>query len=346
MVGTMNSTRRFFLTAATSAILLPYLPKRASAIEPLTALQAGAAVVGIIAGIAGLGSDEEFKKKLAEISAKLDQIVRLQQSILSEIQALKLYITEAVVIGRRDTIANALNAQKDRFDILVASPVNRETRPLYDLLISNVEQSAFEISRFDFSAYIPFSTGVAIDLVINRILQVDSARQLVLKTKVHDVYNAWLDAGNPLSVTHLIAQIEDEIRTATAQLNAKGRVVGLRSYDKAAGRNRVCTWTTTLTVNGDFNTGFSGAISEVMGNCELLPDDRCGPRHPCFIGPDFEKSADMKATNIPAPIPENSGYALVDEFNHARNQIIDQMHRVANLYDVKSQIEKLRDTFA
>lgn len=339
----MHIGRRQLLSGIAASAFVPYLPRAARAFEPLTALQAGAAVVGIISGIAGIQSDSEFKARLAEINAKLDQIVRLQVAILEELQSLKLFITEALVRDRKDATANALNAQKDRFDILVVSRVTPETIPLYNILSSNVEQSAFEISRFDFSAYISFSTGVAIDLAIYRQLSVDKERLAALRSKVYKVYDNWLDAQNSQSVTNLIGVVENEINAARGRLDAKARTMNLRTYDKSDGPKRYCTWTSVLTVQGDFASGYAASVTEVKGACESL-GDICTRTRPCFTNFDIQP-LNMTAASIPTPIPENSGYQLVDEFNRERNQVINQMLRLQNLVEVRAQIEALRDTF-
>ncbi|OHV84143.1 hypothetical protein [Rhizobium sp. LCM 4573] len=339
-------TRRNLVIGLLASSAITVIPGRSRAIEPLTILQAGAAVVGIITGILGANSDNEIRKTIAEINEKLDAVVRLQAAILNEIQALKLYITEALFNERKQKTIDELNAQKDRFDILIASPVNNETRPFYQRLVGDVEQTAFELSRYDFSAFVSFGTAVAIDIALYRVLNVDRLRVLNLRKKIKDTYERWLDANNNQSVTSMIRHVELEISGRQQALNSRPRRYEVGRRNVAQGRGG-CTEVTWLTVNGDFKSGFSTSISVDFTDCWTDDGPDCG-RHPerCFIANSSTPLAPSATVEVPQKHVDATGYPVLDDFNRERNLIIDEMLRLNSLFEIRAQLEELRSKFS
>lgn len=62
-----GTSRRQMLRAAATVAVTAAVPFRARAVDPMTVLQAGAAVVSIISGIAGMASDASLRQGIGQI---------------------------------------------------------------------------------------------------------------------------------------------------------------------------------------------------------------------------------------------------------------------------------------
>ena len=351
--------RRRFLSGlmATSAIttFVPF----ARAIDPISVIQAGAAIVGIVSEISGMLNAGSRDRVLGEINDKLDVVIRNQVQLIEEIRSLRLYIDEALYAAFRQKTIVELNAHKDRFDILLAEPPTNRTRDDYLALLRDVEQTAFELGQYDIGAVLAFGSGVGMALSLHQILNLGLPRFRLLRAKFKGVYDRWLDPENPKSITRLVAATQSDVEGRRRALDAMPRTYVLGDQWRSTGGRTSCRFITRLEVLGDFSSGYSGRVSEEKAQCytdEPRPCPRCIFKEieetDSLLGAKMNalgiRGSSLKFSTIEQPVPvfQPSGYGKVDEFNRERIGIVEQMNRLARQQILKEQMEKIRDYLA
>ncbi len=356
----ISFSRRGLLAGVLSTSALHLLPRYAKA-EPATVLAAGAAVVGIVSGVASFFSDARKERVLSQINGKLDAVIRSQSLILAEIADLRLFIEEALSRSFRENAIVRMNAHQDRFEVLSSDKVTSANRGEYIDLQADVSQSAFELGQYDTPAYIAYGAGVAMTLAIHLAVGGTRERHQALKKVFVRAYDRWLDPNNAQSIVAIIASTRSEIERRVAALNGRPRTF------TASERRGLCTYTTVTTVNGDFTSGFSVTQSQ-SHECEL-PDicDRRPTLCPRALGEEFLGTEEevsqnlaglmtsLQATATPLAVPSvetvvpefiPSGHGVVDEMNRERIAIFQLMNVLSRQEVIKGQMEECRTALA
>lgn len=364
--------RRRVLVQMLAALGVGVLPQsRALAIDPITALQAAAAVVGIVAGISGMVSDADLKNRMDEIQQKLDQVIANQGLILDEIKALKVYVDEALEVSWRNAYSRQLVGQRDRLDILLADYVSHRRRlssnlrDEFTVLGGEATQTTVAIGQMDFWAFPSFATGVVTVLLCDLILGHKPARRAETRAVFLKYVETWLNSEGHKSITAQIAQAESEVALRRRRLEERGRtyVVKDETVRESEGGFDWCEvrTTQTLTVRGDFAAGYSGTVREEVkrGRCHHAPI--CFRRGLCLVSASSEEAQieslvlrpDWVTANFNEPIEvpavpgfSPSGYAIVDQFNRERIAIYEAMAALAKQKLLAREIENMRRVMA
>ena len=217
----LHPSRRRFLIATGATIFT--LPRGLRAQEPLTYLQVAAAVVGIVAGIAGLASDSALRSGIDKLSAKLDVVIAYQIEILKEIEALRLYFDLANFIAWRDAYSRSLTAFRQQLNEYLAEykeskgSLNTRLRNDFEDLSREADHVTLATGQMDPWAFAAFGTGVAIVLISERILKGSPGRIRVVKNNYLVHINNWLGAS-PKSLPKLIGETTSLIAQRSAAL--------------------------------------------------------------------------------------------------------------------------------
>jgi len=357
-----RTSRRFFLSSGCVGAVALAFPRLGQAIEPITCLQAAAAVVGIVSGIAGMGSDASLKKSINEILGKLDVVIANQLAIIEDLRSLRIYIDEALLRSWRDAYSRAITSHKEILDVCFADLVANKwvltprLRSDFQDLSLDCSQATLSIGQMEIWAYPSFATGVAVVLLCERALGAKSERVKELKAKFLKPVETWLDPALPKSLPASIAALNGEIAARLAALNGRARSYVLRDQrvNEVTDGDTYCTSRVidTLTVNGSFESGFSGAISTSVSEkrCRVVRDP-C-PRH-CIVTADagvadVEHRASRRmslqgaALTVVVPGFTPSGIAIVDEFNTERVAIYKLMASSARQVALQDEMVKMR----
>lgn len=351
-------SRRRMLLATSSMVVAAAIPSRLLATDPITVLQAAAAVVSVIKGAIDLSSSPHRDPILEQIDAKLDIVIRNQERILAEILALRFYLDEAIARGFRDNTIAQLSSEKDRYDILTADRTAGADQ--YASLLEQVEQSTLTVGQYDIGAFVSFAAGAGLVLVLYARLNKPKLRTDKAKEKFIAILEHWLDPANEKSVVTLIAKTQAEVNSRRAGLDARPR-----SYNLGMVNRGNCEVYDTLRVDGNFNDGYSGSRIAVEQCHPPEPPTEPRPGHCgriCPITPEVDAmrtalAAKLAKMPIPSgmsaalsslpqqPVPEfrSSGYAQVDDFNRERIAIFELYNVIAKQDLVREQMVAARD---
>ena len=360
-----TATRRAILALGAGMMLLAPL-RRANAIEPMTYLQAAAAVVGIVTGIMGAKNDTQVRGLLNSISNKLDTVLANQVVILQEIAALRLFFTDALLASWREAYGRSINAQHDRLKVYIADYLAEKHLPKdleddFRTLSSDCLQSTTEIGQLDVGAFPFFGTGVATVLTCERVLKANAARIAELKATFRKYLDHWLDPANPRSIVGCMAKLEREAAAIKADLEQRGRTHLLSESQRHNSdgdvwcTERVRVW---LTVSGDLQSGFGGSVRTEIDNKKCKP---VRPDRPCRACIELVGSEGIDAlmarrspkgfwttglTDSDIPVVPGftpSGYEIVDQFNRGRVAYFELLAALVRQQIVKQQMEALRN---
>ena len=358
-------SRRKFIVAVGALAGSYGLADSASAIEPITCLQAAAAMVSIVSGIAGMASDAKLRDGIDEIIAKLDLVVANQEAILADLKALRLYIDEALLRSWRDAYARNIVSDNDLLDVYLTDlsragwMLDNRLRDDFEDLSRDANTVSLNIGQMDPWAFPSFCTGAAVVLVCERILKASPDRVRKVKEKYREVISKWIDANNPRSISREITKTADEIKTRTDALNARARSYVIRSNRVSDGGNADtggCSVlvTETLTVSGTFDTGYTGAISRTESDRRCRPPRRHIPSSVLIDKAELNieariasRNPRIAATGISTNIPvvpgfTPSGYDIVDTFNRERIAIYELMAVHVRQQELASEMERMR----
>lgn len=350
-MGVSLSRRSFVVGVLATSSSMTLRIRAAAAFEPMTVLAAGAAVVGIIGGVSGLLSDARKEAVLKEINGKLDAVIRGQEVIIAELQALRLYIDDALFRSFRENTIVRMNAHQDRYEVLIVERISSGNRGEFVDLETAVSQTAFELGQYDTPAYVAFGAGVGMTLALHQAIGLSKERFNKLKAVFKRSYDRWLDPSNPKSIVVLLAATTGEINSRKSALAARPR-----SYSRTYTRGR-CDYESVTTVTGDFDNGFRGSVGERTVYCEPREPRPCNPRI-CALIEEFDEteravSVKLEAVRLTAPdanaaveVPSfvPSGIGEVDEMNRERIAIYELMNIAARQQIIKEQMEKCRDS--
>ncbi|MGZ3236773.1 MAG: hypothetical protein ACXWIN_04980 [Burkholderiaceae bacterium] len=354
--------RRRFIIASCVAAVHSAFPTRVWALEPLTCLQAAAAVVGIVAAISGMASDTSLRKNTDQILSKLDLVIANQEAILADLRALRIYIDEALLISWRDAYARNIASYNEQVDIYIADlktkkwNMDQRLRDDFEFLSRDAYNATLSIGQMDSWAFPSFGTGVAVILICDRILKSSPDRVTKTKEKFRACLDSWLNPNNLKSMPKEIEKTTTEISQRTATLNARSRTYLLRNDIVAV--DNICTEkiTDTLTISGTLEGGFSGAITTTRSDRRCTHTPICNLRNcPAVLDSTTAENElliakrrpeiSLPADNVPIPVVPGfmpSGYAIVDDFNHERVGIYELMAINARQKQLAIEMDRMK----
>lgn len=330
-------SRRSLLRSSVAGVTLLALPIRAFA-EPITAAAAIGIVMSVLGAINSARTTRDLNARLAEINGKLDTIILNQALLLDEIEQLKLYVDASIYHQFRQDAEFTIKALKDRYDFVFAGATSRPVDEL-KLLATAVQDTTNKLGQYDFGAFMTFTTGMAMTIVLRRKLRTSDAQIVVMRAAFKRALDAWLDPKNIHGATNAIPVAQQEVQAAEAAVNSYPRVFHYgtrRSRDASSD----CTYETNLRIAGDLATGFTGQATEDPGKCtEVFHGDHSGRG----IGPFTTEIVPLGLTapdysGIPTAPVGLSVYAQVNEINQLRATWIAAQYHVRNLQFVESQI--------
>lgn len=364
--------RREILRAVVASGTALFIPFKAKAIEPLTVLQASAAVVGIVAGLSGMASDASLKKGINKILAQLDVVIANQELLLEELRSLKIYIDEALRRSWREAYARNITSYNDSLDVYFADldankwVLSKRLREDFEDLSKDCANTTFSIGQMDVWAYPSFATGVIVVLLADRVLRTSPQRVAETNQKFVNYINQWLNPGSSKSLPAIISQTAMEISDRMNKLNSRQKIYVLsdRRVDAGGDGDSYCTERVIeqLTVSGSFESGYSGNIKTIRDDkrCRVILDPCRNPRH-CFTSIDDNvagiegriarrndgsiSALTLADENITVPVVPGftpSGYAVVDEFNRERVSIFELMATNARQKQLQQEMEKMK----
>lgn len=347
-------------------------PGKVKAVEPITVLQAAAAVVGIVAGLSGMASDASLKKGINKILARLDVVIANQELLLEELRALKIYIDEALRRSWREAYARNIASYNDSLDVYFADldankwVLNKRLREDFEDLSKDCANTTFSIGQMDVWAYPSFATGVVVVLLADRVLRTSPQRVAETNQKFVKYIDQWLNPNSNKSLPAIIAQTSAEIADRANKLNSKVKtyVLSERRVDAGGDGDFYCTERVAeqLTVSGSLEAGYSGTVTTIRDDkrCRVIPDPCRNPRR-CITSVDENvagiegRIARRKEGSIsvyvladePIAVPvvpgfSPSGYAIVDEFNRERVSIFELMATNARQKQLQQEMEKMK----
>lgn len=348
------------------------VPGKVKAVEPITVLQAAAAVVGIVAGLSGMASDASLKKGINKILARLDVVIANQELILEELRGLKIYIDEALHRSWREAYARNIASYNDSLDVYFADldannwVLNKRLREDFEDLSKDCANTTFSIGQMDVWAYPSFATGVIVVLLADRVLRTSPQRVAETKQKFVKYIDQWLSPNSAKSLPAIIAQTSAEITDRTNRLNSRVKtyILSDRRVDAGGDGDVYCTERVAeqLTVSGSLEAGYSGAVRTIREDrrCRVIRDPCRNPRF-CVTSVDenfagiegriarrIEGSVSVYSlADEPIAVPvvpgfSPSGYAIVDEFNRERVSIFELMAVNARQKQLQQEMEKMR----
>lgn len=327
--------------------------KSLALLGPQVVLAAGQAMVDLVNEVAGILARDKELALLNEISGKLDIVLNNQKRILQEIEALKIYVQESF----RNEVINTMNSLASSYASLSKDRSDKTHRPEYVQFHDRVVEVAGSLGQRDTPAYIAYSAGVTIALTIQHLYPDYFSRSRFEETrkKFKQPYDRWLDSSNPESIVTIISATKKGVGDRVAALNARPRTVVY--YTESEG----CSITTTVTISGDLNSGFTGR-SSTDRYCPVEPDPCVKRPAACFIGDEnvvTERAVRRKLlgllgiavsghelNEVPIPVFSPSGIGVVDDMNRERIAIFEAMSRLARQEIMQDQMMKARDALA
>ena len=366
-------SRRDMLRVLLAASVAVCAPGRIRAVEPITILQAAAAVVGIVAGLSGMASDASLRRGINQILARLDQVVANQELLLEELRSLRIYIDEALRRSWRDAYARNIASYNDSLKVYFADleankwVMTTRLRKEFEDLSKDCATTTYSIGQMDVWAYPSFATGVIVVLLSDRALRSSPERVAETKRNFVKYIDQWLNPAIPTSLPSIIVQTAAEITDRTNKLNSKQKVYVLSDRRvESVDNDRYCSERVieSLTVSGSLEAGYTGTTTTATSDkrCQRIVDP-C-PRL-CIVSMD-ENVAGIEGriarrreggtsvlTLIEEPISvpvvpgfTPSAHAIVDTFNRERVAIYELMAANARQKLLKQEMEKMKNSLS
>jgi hypothetical protein len=324
--------------------------KHLALLGPQLVLAAGQAMVELIAQVSGILARDRELALLNEISGKLDIVLKNQQRILEEIQALKIFVQESF----RNEVMITMGSLGDRYAALSKEEPDRAHRAEFVGFYNRVAEVTGSLGRRDTPAYIAYGAGVTISLAIQHLYPEYFHRADFEETRkgFKAPYDRWLDPKNTEGIVTIVSNTQREIDKQKVELDASPRTVVYQH------RSDFCTETTTVTISGDLNSGFTGQATTSQ---HCTPERRCTVRscaplvnEQAFTEREVKSrllgmlgvSPPAEVVDVPIPQFAPSGFAVVDEMNRKRISIFEMMNRLARQQVMQQQMEKMRDMLA
>lgn len=320
--------------------------KHLAELGPQLVLSAGQAMADLVGEVSGILAREKELALLNEISGKLDIVLRNQERILSEIQALRIFVQDTF---RNETI-QTMNALAGSYASLSRSKPDSAHRAEYVAFHSRLVEITNNLAGRDTPAYIAHSAGVTMALAIEHLYPgyYDRTRFETAREVFKKAYDHWLDPANAESIVTIIATTKAEVDRRAAALKARPLVV------EYATDSDNCTVTTTVRISGSLATGYTGTVST---DRYCRPDDNPCSKFPdaCFIAENSISEGAVRAriarmlglapqnpTEIPVPPFTPSGIAVVDDMNRERIAIIELMNQQARQEVMQAQMVQMQ----
>ncbi|WLG46411.1 hypothetical protein [Pseudomonas sp. FP1740] len=336
------------------------------AFEVAVALGVAAAVVGIVSGIAGFISQAELNRKINEINDKLDTIIANQVAIISELKSLGLHMEVIADQSWEKSYGRSLQSRWEQLEMYLAKDASidpaaiRTTSEEYRELAFYCFNETLNLGQMGVAGFVSYVAGMSICFICynkrsDKDSSVSAARSFL------DQVNNWLAPENSKSITSLVEQTEELIKTKKADLDSRPRDyhVDTTVLEWSPDIEEHCTQEkyTFITVDGDFDSGYTGRVRYEYGkeHCRIhvireprgsrslkLKDFHKGYSLDVVSGIVYELADNVSVPII--PVFNQSEYTQVNTFNSDRIAIYQVMANLAQQKVLQSALMGVRDT--